>query len=72
MGRLKDKDWFRETRITKLHKELLIKCLEHGFYWAENLIDLSFAEKWYAGIMRPFYRLFVRIAMQKARKVETV
>ncbi|HVP92962.1 MAG TPA: radical SAM protein [Acidobacteriota bacterium] len=72
MGKLKDEDWFRETRITKLHKELLIKCLEHGFYWAENLIGLSFAEKWYGGIMRPFYKLFVRIAMQKARKVETV
>jgi radical SAM superfamily enzyme YgiQ (UPF0313 family) len=72
MGRLKDKDWFKETKLTKLHKELLIRCLEHGFYWAENLIGLSFAEKWYAGIMRPFYKLFVRIVMQKARKVEAI
>ena len=72
MGRLKDKDWFKETKLTKLHKELLIRCLEHGFYWAENLIGISFTEKWYAGIMRPFYKLFVRIAMQKARKVEAV
>jgi radical SAM superfamily enzyme YgiQ (UPF0313 family) len=71
MGRLKNKDWFKEAKMTELHKELLIRCLEHDFYWAEKLIDLSFAEKWYGGIIRPFYRLFVKIVMQKARKAET-
>jgi radical SAM superfamily enzyme YgiQ (UPF0313 family) len=72
MGRLKDREWFKETKMTRLHKELLIECMEHDFYWAEKLIGLAFAGKWYGGMMRPFYRLFVRIAMQKARKVETI
>ena len=71
MGRLKDEEWFKETRMTELHKELLIKCLEHDFYWAENLIGLSFAKKWYGGLIRPFYRLFVRVVIRKARKAET-
>jgi len=72
MGRLKNEEWFKETKMTKVHKELLIKCLEHDFYWVEKLIDLSFAGKWYGGIIRQFYRLFARIARQKARKAEIV
>jgi radical SAM superfamily enzyme YgiQ (UPF0313 family) len=68
MGRLKDEEWFKETNMTELHKELLIKCAEHDFYWVEKLIDLSFAGKWYAGIIRQFYRLFAKIAKQKAKK----
>jgi len=68
MGRLKDEEWFKETQMTELHRELLIKCLEHDFYWIEKLIDLAFAGKWRAGIMRRFYRLFVRIVRYKAKK----
>jgi radical SAM superfamily enzyme YgiQ (UPF0313 family) len=68
MGRLKNEDWFKETSMTELHKELLIKCAEHDFYWVEKLIDLSFAGKWYAGIIRQFYKLFAMIAKQKAKK----
>lgn len=68
MGRLNDKEWFKETQMTELHKELLIKCLEHDFYWIDNLIDLSFAGKWYASLLRVFYRLFVRRVRHKARK----
>jgi radical SAM superfamily enzyme YgiQ (UPF0313 family) len=68
MGRLKDEDWFKETSMNELHRELLIKCAEHDFYWVERLIDLSFAGKWYAGTIRQFYRLFARIAKQRAKK----
>jgi radical SAM superfamily enzyme YgiQ (UPF0313 family) len=69
MGRLKDEDWFKETGMSELHRELLIKCLNHDLYWVGNLIDLSFAGKWYARLMRPFYRLFVEIIRYKAKKV---
>jgi radical SAM superfamily enzyme YgiQ (UPF0313 family) len=68
MGRLKDEDWFKETSMNELHRELLIKCAEHDFYWVEKLIALSFAEKWYGGIIRQFYRIFARIAKQRAKK----
>jgi len=68
MGRLKDKEWFKETKVTDLHKELLINCVEHDFYWVEKLIDLSFAGKWYGGIIRQFYKVFARIAKRKARQ----
>jgi len=68
MGRLKEEEWFKETQMTELHKELLTKCIEHDFYWIGRLIDLSFAGKWYAGLLQSFYRVFVRIVKYKAKK----
>lgn len=68
MGRLKNEDWFKEAEMTELHKELLTKCLQHDFYWIGKLIDLSFAGKWYAGILRQFYRIFVKTVEYKAKK----
>jgi len=68
MGRLKDKEWFKESQMSEMHKELLIKCLKHDFYWVEKLIDLSFAGKWYGSIIRQFYRTFTWIVRQKANK----
>ena len=68
MGKLKDEQWFKETQMSELHKELLIKCAEHDFYWVEKLIDLSFAGKWYASILPSFYKLFARITKYKAKK----
>ena len=68
MGRLKDDDWFKETKMNQLHMELLIKCLKHDFYWIDSLIDLAFKGKWYAKLLRPFYRLFVGVIRYKAKK----
>jgi len=68
MGRLEDEEWFKETQMTKMHKELLVKCIEHDFYWVQKLIDLSFAGKWYASLLQSLYRIFVRIAKYKAKK----
>jgi len=68
LGRLKNEQWFKETNMTKLHEELLIKCLKHDFYWIDDLIGLSFAEKWYAKPMRFLYRIFVKIIERKAKE----
>ena len=68
MGRLKDDNWFEETEANKLHQELLIRCLKHDFYWIDNIIDLAFKGKWYAKLLRPFYRLFVEVIRYKAKK----
>jgi radical SAM superfamily enzyme YgiQ (UPF0313 family) len=68
MGRLKDEDWFKETGMNQLHMELLIKCLKHDFYWIDSLIDLAFEGKWYAKLLRPFYRLFVGVIRYNAKK----
>jgi radical SAM superfamily enzyme YgiQ (UPF0313 family) len=70
MGRLEDEKWFEKTQMTELHEELLIKCLEHDFYWVDNLIDLAFAGKWYARLVHVFYRLFAKIVRYKTRKLE--
>ncbi|MEM3828217.1 MAG: radical SAM protein [Conexivisphaerales archaeon] len=68
LGRLKNEEWFKETKMTRLHEELLIKCLIHDFHWIDDLIGLSFAEKWYAKPMRALYRIFVKIIQRKAKE----
>ena len=68
MGRLKDEDWFKDTQITELHKELLMKCLEHDFYWVDKLISMAFSGKWQGPLLRPFYRFFVLITKMRAKQ----
>jgi len=72
MGRLKNEDWFRETEMTELHKELLLKCLNHGLYWINELIDMSFTDKWYRRVIRHFYRLFAGVVKYKVKKAGIV
>ena len=68
MGKLKNEQWFKETQMTKLHQELLIKCLKHDFHWIDDLISIAFKGKWYAKPLRALYTMFVRIIEYKARK----
>lgn len=68
MGRLKHEDWFKMTQMTELHRELLIKCLEHDYYWIYKLIDLAFSERWQAKVLTPFYRLFAFVVKYKAKQ----
>ncbi|HJW66033.1 MAG TPA: radical SAM protein [Candidatus Bathyarchaeia archaeon] len=70
LGRLKREDWFRTTEMTELHKQLLFQCVEHDFFWLDNLLDLTFAGKWYFRFLKEFYKVFAGIAKRKARKVE--
>lgn len=70
LGRLKREDWFRTTEMTELHKQLLFLCAEHDFRWLDDLIDLSFAGRWYVRFLKEFYRIFAGIAKRKARQVE--
>jgi len=75
MGRLNREDWFKETHLTKLHEELLLKCVEHDMYWLGNLMDISFCSNWKERVVRPFFRLFASIAkyrmMQAGISVKT-
>lgn len=68
MGRLKDENWFKDTEMTELHKQLLTKCLEHDLYWIDDLIKSAFAGNWYARFFRPFYGIFTKIAKYKVKK----
>jgi radical SAM superfamily enzyme YgiQ (UPF0313 family) len=68
MGRLKEEDWFRNTHMTKLHYELLIKCVEHDLYWLDNLISIGFAGNWKERVISPLYRLFIRITRHRMRR----
>jgi radical SAM superfamily enzyme YgiQ (UPF0313 family) len=70
LGRLKSKDWFRNTEMTELHKQLLFQCVEHDFYWVDNLIELTFKGKWYQHFLREFYKGFSGIAKRKVRQIE--
>jgi radical SAM superfamily enzyme YgiQ (UPF0313 family) len=70
LGRLKDKDWFKRAKMTKLHKQLLFQCMEHDFYWLDNLIEMAFVGKWYVRFLKEFYKVFAGVAKRKARQVE--
>ncbi len=70
LGKLKSEDWFNDTKLSNLHKQLLIQCAEHDFRWVDNLLDWSFSGKWYSGIMKDFYKGFSAIAKYKVRQIE--
>ena len=72
MGMLKDEEWFEKTHMTQLHQQLLVKCLDHDFFWVDKLIDLNFSGKWQGHLIRPFYRLFVSIVKRKTRHTESM
>jgi len=68
MGGLKDEDWFEETEMSELHKELLVKCLRHDLYWIGELIRLGFVGKWRGTILRSLYEVFVKIVEFKVKR----
>ncbi len=70
LGKLTNEDWFTETKLSALHKQLLIRCAEHDFRWVDNLLDWSFKDKWYSPLMKEFYKGFSAIAKYKVRKIE--
>jgi radical SAM superfamily enzyme YgiQ (UPF0313 family) len=70
LGKLKSEDWFTKTQLNGAHKQLLIECAEHDFRWVDNLLDLSFADKWYQQISKEFYKGFSAIAKRKVRQIE--
>ena len=68
LGKLKDQDWFRDTQISEAREELLIRCMEHDFYWVGDLLKSSFSGSWYGRLLRPFYEVFVRLARYKVKR----
>ncbi|HLN89931.1 MAG TPA: radical SAM protein [Candidatus Binatia bacterium] len=70
LGKLKSADWFEETKLSSLHRQLLIQCAEHDFFWVDNLLDWSFSGKWYSRIMKEFYKGFSALAKHRVRQIE--
>jgi radical SAM superfamily enzyme YgiQ (UPF0313 family) len=68
LGRLKNQDWFKDTALTELHKQLLIKCAEHDFHWVGNLMNINFSGKWYSSALRGGYKMFAWIAKRKTKQ----
>jgi radical SAM superfamily enzyme YgiQ (UPF0313 family) len=70
LGKLRNENWFTDTKLNDLHKELLIQCAEHDFRWVDKLLDMSFSDKWYKRISKEFYKGFTAIAKRKVREIE--
>lgn len=68
VGKLKDEKWFKDAEMTELHRELLIRCMNHDFYWIDKLIGSAFVGRWYANLLQSFYRVFVGLAKRRAKK----
>ena len=70
LGRLKNKDWFREAQVNKLHEQLMFQCAEHSLHWVDNLLDMSFADKGYRVALKQFYKVFAGLARRQIRQAE--
>lgn len=70
LGRFHNKDWFNQTKLNDEHVKLMFKCAEHDFRWIDDLLNISFDDKWYGGLLRRFYRGFSYIAKRKVRQIE--
>jgi hypothetical protein len=70
LGRLKNRDWFRDTEMNELHKQLMFQCAEHGLRWVDDLIDMSFTDKGYRLALKEFYKVFAGIAKRQIRHAE--
>jgi radical SAM superfamily enzyme YgiQ (UPF0313 family) len=68
LGKLKDQDWFKDTQISEVREELLVRCMEHDFYWVGDLLKLSFSGGLYGRLLRPFYEVCVRLARYKVKR----
>jgi radical SAM superfamily enzyme YgiQ (UPF0313 family) len=68
MGRLKDEDWFKDTKMTKMHEQLLTKCVQHDYHWIDDLMGISFSEGWKRYAARPLYKLFMLLTKYKFKQ----
>ncbi len=68
LGRLKSEDWFKDTQMTQLHRELLIRCGEHDFRWIDSLIDMTFKGKWFSPALKGSYKVFTWVAKTKTKQ----
>jgi radical SAM superfamily enzyme YgiQ (UPF0313 family) len=68
LGKLTNQDWFKDTEMTDLHKQLLIKCAEHDFHWVGNLLDIAYKGKWYSPGLKRAYKFFAWYAKRKTKQ----
>jgi radical SAM superfamily enzyme YgiQ (UPF0313 family) len=68
LGRLKSEDWFKNTELTELHKQLLVQCVAHDFRWVGNLMDMTFSGKWYSPALKGGYKFFAWVAKRKTKQ----
>lgn len=68
MGKLKNRDWFKEEQMNELQKELLIKCLRHDIKWAKNIANEYFQERKRDILIKPLYHLFIKLIEWQGKK----
>ncbi len=68
LGKLKNQNWFKDTAMTDLHKQLLLKCGRHDFHWVDNLLNMSFENKWYSPVLQRAYKMFAWVAETKTKQ----
>jgi radical SAM superfamily enzyme YgiQ (UPF0313 family) len=68
LGRLKSEDWFKDTQMNQLHKQLLVRCGEHDFRWIDSLMDMTFRGKWFSPPLKAGYKVFTWVAKTKPKQ----
>jgi len=67
LGRLRNQDWFRFEDVNELHKELLVKCLEHDLRWTKIIMRTYFRGRWYGLLLSFLHKIFISLIERKAR-----
>lgn len=68
MGVLKKNPWFLKDHLKPEHIDVMIKCLNHTLYWAENIMSKFYLKEPYMFLVRLMLKGFIWIVKREARK----
>ena len=67
LATLRSRDRFRVEEMNELHKQLLVKCLEHDIHWAKIIMRSYLRGNWYQPLLSPLCKLFIWLIERKAQ-----
>ncbi len=69
LGKLRDKEWFKEQEMNELHRELLRKCLQHDIKWTKLIAHEYFRGKKSHLLLKPLYYLFFKLIEWRGHRI---
>lgn len=70
MGALKKNTWFMREHLKPEHIDVLVKCLDHSIYWAEDIINRYYLKEPYLAPVRIGIKLFLRFAKRGLKSLK--
>lgn len=60
LGRLKNENWFKTIKLSGVHQQLLLKCLQHDLHWVTSILNIVFKNSWQGTLIKIVYKLFLK------------